>query len=142
VYVGLAKLDLVIGDSHSLKDKRMVVRRIKDRVRERVGVVINEVGGSDSLDSWQRAELGCAVVSGDRTKAQALIDEVIRVAMAAGGAEIVAIAKDVTTFAGELVPHVAIDDRTGAGDKARAVAGGDDTVDWIPDAWAEEAKES
>jgi len=129
VYVGIVKLGLVIGDSHSLKDKRMVVRRIKDRVRDRVGVVVNEVG---FLDDWQRSELGCAVVSADRTKAHALLDEVIRVAIAAGGAEISGIAKDVTTFDAEIAPLVAIDDRTGAGDKAQA------SDDWIPDAWREE----
>ena len=39
----------------------MVIRRIKDRVRERLGVAISEVG---ELDVWQRAELGCAVASG------------------------------------------------------------------------------
>ena len=30
----MAKLSLVIDESHSLKEKRMVLRRIKDRVRE------------------------------------------------------------------------------------------------------------
>jgi uncharacterized protein len=133
VYVGIAKLGLVIGDSHSLKDKRMVLRRIKDRVRERIGVIVNEVG---ELDTWQRAELGVAVVSSDRAKAQALVDEVVRVAMSAGGAEIVSIAKDVTTFDTEPVPFTPIDDRTGAGDKAVAA-----DADWIPEAWREEANE-
>jgi hypothetical protein len=71
------------------------VRRIKDRVRERVHVVMNEVG---ELDVWQRAELGAAVVSGERAKALELLDEVVRVVMSADGAEIVAIAKDVMTF--------------------------------------------
>jgi uncharacterized protein YlxP (DUF503 family) len=125
VYVGIVKLALAIGDAHSLKDKRMVVRRIKDRVRERLHVAMNEVG---EHDVWQRAELGAAVVSSDRAKALALIDEVVRVAMSAGGAQIAAIAKDVVTFdaPAEVVP---VDDRTGAGDKA---AGADD---WIPEEW-------
>lgn len=129
MYVGIAKISLVIGDSHSLKDKRMVLRRIKDRVRERVGVIVNEVG---EQDIWQRAELGCAVVSADRQKAQELLDEVARVAMGAGGSEIVAIAKDVSKFEGQAEPFAPIDDRTGAGDKAQ----GDPT--WIPEEWREE----
>ena len=131
MYVGVAKLGLVIDQSHSLKDKRMVLRRIKDRVRDRLGVVINEVGDQDV---WQRAELGCAVVSADRARALALIDEVVRVAMSAGGAEIVAIAKDALTFDAEAGPLAAIDDRTGSGDKAQA------EDDWVPDAWREEAE--
>jgi uncharacterized protein YlxP (DUF503 family) len=127
----MARFGVVIGDAHSLKEKRMVLRRIKDRVRDRLHVVVNEVG---ELDVWQRAELGCAVVSAERGKALALIDDVIRVVVAAGGAEIASIAKDVTTFDAPATPFVAVDDRTGAGDKAQA---GDD---WIPDEWREEAK--
>jgi uncharacterized protein len=129
VYVGVARISLVVGDAHSLKEKRMVLRRIKDRVRERLHVTVNEVG---ELDTWQRAELGCAVVSADRGKALALIDEVVRVAMSAGGAQIVAIAKDVTTFDAEAQPFAPIDDRTGAGDKAQGMD------DFVPKEWAEE----
>lgn len=134
MYVGLLKLRLAIADSRSLKDKRMVLRRIKDRVRERLHVVVNEVG---ELEAWQRAELGCAVASADRARALELIDDVVRVAVAAGGASVVAIAKDAITFADEPQPIAAIDDRTGSGDKAQGAAGDDD---WIPAAWREEAK--
>ena len=131
MYVGMAKLSLVLDGSHSLKDKRMVLRRIKDRVRERLNINLNEVG---EHDIWQRAELGCAVASGDRTKALELIDDVVRVAMSAGGAEIVAIAKQVTTFDAEVLPFSSIDERTGSGDKAQGNDG------WIPDEWQDEVK--
>jgi len=130
----MARISLVLADAHSLKEKRMVIRRIKDRVRERLGVFVNEVGSSQTKDAWQRSELGVAVASSDRQKALALIDDVIRVAMAAGGAEITAVAKDAITFDAEASPVVVIDDRTGSGDKA---AGGDD---WVPDAWREDAE--
>lgn len=145
MYVGMAKISLVIDQSHSLKEKRMVLRRIKDRIRERLGVQVAEVGDQDI---WQRAELGAAVVSSDRTKALELIDDVVRVAMSAGGAQIVAIAKTATTFDAESVPSVPgdpsesgppqfrpIDDRTGAGDKAQA------QDDWVPAAWLEDAED-
>lgn len=129
MYVGVAKLSLVIGDAHSLKEKRMVLRPIKDRVRDRLHVTVNEVG---ELDTWQRAELGCAVVSADRTKALELLDDVVRVAMSVGGAEIVGIAKDVMTFDAQSVPFTPIDDRTGSGDKAQGAAG---DTDWVPEEW-------
>jgi uncharacterized protein len=129
----MARISLALADAHSLKEKRMVIRRIKDRVRERLGVFVNEVGSSEVKDSWQRAELGVAVASSDRTKALALIDDVIRVAMAAGGAEITAVARDAITFDAAPSPVAVIDDRTGSGDKA---VGGDD---WVPEAWREEA---
>ena len=108
----------------------MVIRRIKDRVRERVGVVVNEVA---ELDKHQRAELGCAVVSGERHKALERIDEVVRVAQSASGGQVVAVARDAWTFDAPAAEVATIDDRTGSGDKAGA--GGDD---WIPDAWRDE----
>lgn len=133
VYVGMAKISLVIDQSHSLKEKRAVLRRIKDRVRERLQVNLSEVG---ELDNWQRAELGCAVVSADRGKALELIDDIVRVAVAAGGAQIFAIAKTVITFDAPpaLSAPAPIDERTGSGDKAQ----GQD--DWVPDAWRDEVK--
>ncbi len=130
MYVGLAKISLVISDSHSLKDKRMVIRRIKDRVRERLGITINEVG---ELDVWQRAELGAAVTSNDRANALELIDDVVRVAMSAGGSQIVAIAKDAITFDASPLPFAEVDDRTGSADKAQA------QDDWIPEEWKRES---
>ena len=132
MYVGMARITLLLPDAHSLKDKRMVIRRIKDRVRERLGVFVAEVGAPEVKDSWRHGELGVALATSDRQKALALIDDVVRVAMSAGGAVITAIAKDVTTFDGEPAPIAAIDDRTGSGDKAVA------SDDWVPAAWREE----
>ena len=111
----------------------MVLRRIKDRVRERLGVSIHEV---DFCDNWQRSELGCAVVSGDRGKAAQVLDQVVRIATSAGGSEIVAVARDVTTFASEPVPYALVDERTGAGDKAQV----QDDSDWIPALWREDSQ--
>jgi uncharacterized protein len=128
LYVGIIQLTVVVAHSHSLKEKRMVVRRIKDRVRERVGVVVSEVG---EQDSWQRSELGCAVTSSDRQKALSLLDEVVRVAQSASDGQIVAVAKDAWTFEVPAVP-IEVSERTGAGDKA----GADES--WIPDAWRDE----
>lgn len=125
----MVKLSLVVAHSTSLKEKRMVIRRVKDRVRDKIGVVVNEVG---ALDDRQHAELGCAVTSNDRAKALELIDQVVRVAQTASDGGIVAIAKDAWTFDVAPAALPAIDDRTGSGDKA---AGQDD---WIPEAWRDD----
>ena len=112
----------------------MVLRRVKDRVKERLGIAVNEVGAQDT---WQTAELGVAVTTGERAKAYELLDDVIRVigaALAAGDAQLVGIAKDVTTFDAAATPVATVDERTGAGDKAIGAVGDD----WIPDAWKDE----
>ena len=131
MYVGIAKLSLAIPNAHSLKEKRMVIRRVRDRVRERIGVAINEVG---ELDVWQRAELGVAIPSADRAKALELIVQVVREVMSASGGQVVAVAKDAWTFEAEPAPVVEVDDRTGSGDKAA----GQGDADWVPDEWRDD----
>ena len=136
MYVAMAQIGVVIATSQSLKDKRMVLRRMKDRVRDKLGVALTEVGEQDHR---QRAALGVAVTSGDRAKALELIDTVVRIIASSGGGDVVAVAKDAWTFDAPAVPvdgAALAADRTGAGDKA---AGGDD---WVPDEWREDAGSS
>src|SRR5688500_16543916 len=109
----------------------MVIRRVKDRVRERMGVAINEVG---ALDVWQRAELGAAITSADRAKALELVDEIVREVMRASGGQVVAVAKDAWTFDAEAAPVAVVDERTGSGDKAA----GQGEADWVPDEWRDD----
>jgi uncharacterized protein len=73
--VGVARITLFIPESHSLKEKRMVLRRIKDRVRSKFNAAIAEVG---EHDLWQRASLGLAVVGSDRRFVESALDEVVR----------------------------------------------------------------
>ena len=61
--VGLLTLDLHIQHAQSLKDKRQVIRSLKDRVRSRFNAAVAEV---DHQDSWQRATVAVVTVSGDR----------------------------------------------------------------------------
>src|SRR3569623_104242 len=105
MYVGIAKISLVIGESHSLKQKRMVLRRIKDRVRERVGVIVNEVG---EQDTWQRAELGCAVASSECHVAGELLAVAVRLISCAAidcCADVSAFARDVSPFTKPSEPY-------------------------------------
>jgi uncharacterized protein YlxP (DUF503 family) len=74
VTVGIARLTLFIGGSHSLKDKRMVLRRVKDLVREKFNVSIAEVGENDV---WQRAVLGIVTVGNERRFVDSSLDEVV-----------------------------------------------------------------
>jgi uncharacterized protein YlxP (DUF503 family) len=75
VIVALARLSLYIPHSHSLKEKRAVVRRLVDRMQARFNLHMAEVGGQDT---WQRAVLGFALVGGDAQKVSQLADEVLR----------------------------------------------------------------
>ncbi len=72
--VGVCTLELEIPASHSLKDKRHVVKSLTARVRRDFNVSIAEV---DSLDSWQHAILGIVCVSSDANYARGLLEKVM-----------------------------------------------------------------
>ena len=71
--VGVLKLTFHIPHARSLKDKRAVVRRFRDRVRARFDVSIAEVADQDL---HQRAVFGVAVVSSDASVCDALLEKV------------------------------------------------------------------
>jgi uncharacterized protein YlxP (DUF503 family) len=73
--VGIARLTLFLPEAHSLKEKRMVLRRVKDRAQQKFNLSIAEVGENEL---WQRAVLGIAVVGTGRRFVESALDEVIR----------------------------------------------------------------
>lgn len=60
--VGTLSLKLAIFGAYCLKDKRRVVRSLKDRLQGKFNISVAEVG---SLDRWQQAEVGIAMVAND-----------------------------------------------------------------------------
>ena len=72
--VGTCRVTLYIPGGGSLKEKRLVLRRIKDRVRNKFNVSISEV---DDCDLWQRSTLGIATVSKDKVFANQVISSVL-----------------------------------------------------------------
>ena len=60
--VALLQIELHLPYSHSLKDKRMALRSVKDRLRKRFNVSVSEL---DHQDLWQRAQIGVASIGPD-----------------------------------------------------------------------------
>ena len=77
--VGLLTVEIHMPGSQSLKDKRMVLRRIKDRLKK-FNVAVSEV---EHQDLWQRAGLAVVTVSTDEPHADrelaAVAEEIERV---------------------------------------------------------------
>lgn len=63
-------LELHIDDAHSLKDKRHVVKGLKDRLRTRFNVSVAEIAHQEL---WQRSVIGVVTISGDRQRAEQLL---------------------------------------------------------------------
>ena len=68
-------LELRIEGAHSLKDKRQVVRSVKDRLRNSFNISIAEI---EATDLWQRATLGMVSISDSRDYLQGLMQNVER----------------------------------------------------------------
>ena len=65
--IGVLTLEIHVEHSHSLKEKRHVVKSLKDRLRERFNISVAEI---DGLDSWQHAVIAAVTVSNDRVHAE------------------------------------------------------------------------
>jgi hypothetical protein len=71
VVVGTLRVDLLLGDVHSLKEKRSLVRPIVAELRRRFEVSAGETG---SMDLHRRCEIGVAVVSSTHAHAVEVLD--------------------------------------------------------------------
>ena len=60
--IGLLTLEIHIPDARSLKDKRQVLRSLKDRLRANFDVAVAEL---EHQDLWQRSRIGVVSISGD-----------------------------------------------------------------------------
>ena len=72
--VATARITLKLPASHSLKDKRRVVKSICQRTQNKFNASIAEV---DTHDLWQTASLGIACVSGSGRHAAQMLDTII-----------------------------------------------------------------
>jgi uncharacterized protein YlxP (DUF503 family) len=98
--VGIARLTLFLPEVHSLKEKRMILRRVKDRAQQKFNLSIAEVGENDL---WQRALLGIAVVGHGRRFVESALDEVIRFVHDA--AEVSNVEREIQTFGDALATN-------------------------------------
>ena len=73
--VGVLRLTLYISESHSLKEKRAVLRKIKDRVRNEFNVSMAEC---DEHDLWQKTQLGICQVGTDQTYIDGTLQAAVR----------------------------------------------------------------
>ena len=72
--IGLLTLEIHISDAHSLKDKRQVLRSLKDRLRAHFNVAVAEL---DHQNTWQRAQVGVVSLSNDSAHLEQSLREVL-----------------------------------------------------------------
>jgi len=72
--VGTLEVRLLLRESRSLKDKRQVVKSIKDRLRNEFNVSVAEI---DELDNRQLAVLGVAMVSNETHHVKTSLGQIV-----------------------------------------------------------------
>ncbi|SBS79006.1 conserved hypothetical protein [uncultured Mycobacterium sp.] len=79
MWIGWLECDVLLGDVHSLKEKRAVVRPIVAELRRRFTVAAAETG---SPDLHRRAGIGVSLVAGDRAHVVEVLDAAERLVAA------------------------------------------------------------
>ncbi|MEO8814955.1 MAG: DUF503 family protein [Mycobacterium sp.] len=88
MWIGWLEVDLLLGDVHSLKQKRSVVRPIVAELQRKFAVSAAE---TDSTDLHRRAGIGVAAVSGDRQHLMQLLDAAERLVAARPEVELLSV---------------------------------------------------
>jgi uncharacterized protein len=72
--VGLLTLELHIQHAQSLKDKRQVLRSLKDRLRAKFNVAVAEL---EHEETWQRSVVGVVTLSNEEHQVQESLQHVL-----------------------------------------------------------------
>lgn len=83
--IGLLEIDLTVPGAQSLKDKRRVVKSLKERLRNRYNCSVAEV---EFMDTWTRARLAVCVVSNESRHANSQLNEIVQFVARHSGAEL------------------------------------------------------
>lgn len=88
MYIGVARLEIFIPGSTSLKDKRQVVRSVTATIRNKLNIAVAEV---DHQDLWQRSAIGVSCVSESAGQCHKVLQEVEKIVsrVIVGSAEII-----------------------------------------------------
>ncbi len=72
--VGLLTLELHIPDAQSLKDKRQVLRSLKDKLRREFNVAVAEL---EHHEAWQRSVIGIVTLSNEEKHVREMLQKVL-----------------------------------------------------------------
>ena len=72
--IGVVRLELRFPGPQSLKEKRMILKSLTDRVRGRFNVAVAEL---DGMDLWQRSLIAVAAVAADRIRANQILSHAL-----------------------------------------------------------------
>ncbi len=89
--IGILEVKLYAPWVHSLKEKRMIVKSLTAKVRNKFNVSVAETG---SLDSWNHCELGAVCISNEASHADSMLSSIVNYVESDGWLEITGISTE------------------------------------------------
>jgi len=72
--IGICQIDLYLPNSHSLKDKRNLLKSIKLRIRHNYNVSVSEI---DNFELWKNTTLGIACIGNEKKYLNKVLNGII-----------------------------------------------------------------
>ncbi|MBN2397929.1 MAG: DUF503 domain-containing protein [Deltaproteobacteria bacterium] len=92
--VGTGIVDLFVGGSRSLKEKRAVLRRILGRTKNAFNVSIAEVG---AYNSWKRCRIGFSMVGNEKGFVNSKMDKIVNFIEGLQLADVIGVSREIST---------------------------------------------
>ena len=74
IWVGVVRLEIVVPGARTLKDRRQGVLSVRDRLRHRLEVTVNEV---ESTDDPERQPIVCTTAGNDQRSIRTILDRAV-----------------------------------------------------------------
>lgn len=74
VHIGVLSIELLISQALSLKDKRMILNAVKDRLKNKFNVSVAELG---ELDKWQKSIMGIVMISNNKSYLDSALQKIL-----------------------------------------------------------------
>jgi len=84
-HIAILRIDFHLPAAQSLKEKRMVLKSLKDRIRNEFNVSVCEL---DGLDKWQVGTIGCVMMGNDRRYMNQCLENIVSLAQRHNGLQI------------------------------------------------------
>jgi uncharacterized protein YlxP (DUF503 family) len=86
MFISVLKITIFLPNAQNLKDKRRVLKRLKDVLRNRFNISVAEV---EDMDLWQKATIGIAVVGNVSAFTDSVINSVMQFIKAENDCEVI-----------------------------------------------------
>jgi uncharacterized protein YlxP (DUF503 family) len=95
MFIGVLKAELFLSEPQSLKDKRRIVKSLKEKLKNKFNMAVAETG---ELDSWNHCELGIVCISNESGHADSMMNSAVNFIEAQGTVELIGVHTEIIHY--------------------------------------------